>query len=333
MELILVISLLIGFFLTLFFTPFWIRKARQIGLVWDDMHKLDKIKKVAGSGGIGVFFGFSLGFLSYIALKTFYSKDMSKFIEMFALFSSIALISFVAFIDDLLGWQKGGLSKRTRILFLIFAAIPLVVINAGESIIFGVNIGLLYPLTFIPIGIVGATATFNFIAGFNGLEASQGIIILTGLAIVTRVMENNWLAFIALIMVSCLLAFFIFNKTPAKIFPGDVLTYLVGALIAGIAILGNIEKIAIFFFIPYIIETGLKLRGRLKKQSFVKLNDDGSLSVPYKKFYGLEHIAVYVLSKIKKSGKVYEREVVWLINIFQVLIILIGLFLFRGTIF
>lgn len=333
MELILIISLLGGFFLTLFFTPFWIRKARQIGLLWEDMHKVDKTKKIAGSGGMGVFFGFSFGFLVYIALKTFYFHDTNRFIEMFALFSSIALISFVAFIDDLLGWQKGGLSKRSRLLFLIFASIPLIVINAGESRMMGIDLGLFFPLFFIPLGIVGATSTFNFIAGYNGIETTQGIIILSGLAIVTRAMGNNWLSFIALIMVACLLAFYTFNKVPAKIFPGDVLTYSVGALIAIIAIMGNIEKIAVFFFIPYIIETGLKTRGKLKKQSFSKLNPDESLEVPYEKFYGLEHIAVYLLKKIKKNGKVYEKEVVYLINLFQILIVVIGLILFRSTIF
>ncbi|MGD9276229.1 MAG: glycosyl transferase family 4 [Candidatus Pacearchaeota archaeon] len=331
MELILVISLLVGFFLTLFFTPIWIRRAKDVGLVGKDIHKNEKVK-VSEAGGVCVLFGFVLGILSYIALKTFYFHDMNQFVEMFALLSVVMIVSFIGIIDDILGW-KIGLTKRTRILFLIFASIPLVVINAGESIIFGVKIGLLYPLVFIPIGIVGATATFNFLAGYNGLEASQGIIILTSLAIIARIMENNWLAFIAFIMVSCLFAFLIFNKTPAKIFPGDVLTYSIGALIATIAILGNIEKIAIFFFIPYIIETGLKLRGKLEKQSFAKLNSDGSLEVPYKKFYGLEHIAVYLLKRFKKSHKAYEAEVVYLINSFQVMIIILGLVIFRGTIF
>ena len=79
------------------------------------------------------------------------------------------------------------------------------------------------------------------------------------------------------------------------------MTYAIGALIACIAILGNVEKIAVFFFIPYILETILKLRGKLKKQSFGKVNEDGSLEVPYKKFYGLEHIAIHILKKLKPN--------------------------------
>ena len=101
------------------------------------------------------------------------------------------------------------------------------------------------------------------------------------------------------------------------------MTYSVGALIAGVAILGNMEKIAILFFIPYIIEFFLKLRGGFEKASFGRLNKDGSLEVPYKKIYGLEHLAIKLLKKIKSSKKAYEREVVYLIHGFQILIILL----------
>ena len=129
-------------------------------------------------------------------------------------------------------------------------------------------------------------------------------------------------------MVSSLLAFYFFNKNPSKIFPGDIMTYSVGALIASITIIGNIEKIAVFFFIPYIIEVILKLRGKLKKHSFAKVKEDGSLDEPYEKIYGVEHLAIRILKKIKSSGKVYENEVVYIINGFQALVIVIGILLF-----
>ena len=213
----------------------------------------------------------------------------------------------------------------------MFASIPLVVINAGEATMMGFELGLVYPLLFIPIGIVGATTTFNFLAGYNGLEASQGILILGALSIVTWFTGSSWLTLICLIMIVCLIGFYLFNHYPAKIFPGDALTYSVGALIAIVAILGNIEKIAIFFFIPYIIETGLKVRGKLKKESFAKVNKDGSLENKYKKIYGLTHLSIFILKKFNK--KVNEQEVVYLINLFQVLIILIGVIIFRNSIF
>jgi len=325
-EILLLATIFISFFCALFVIPFWIRKARQENLVGKDMHKQNK-NKVAEGGGVGVMFGFSIGVLLYLAINTFYFKRSEFLVSIFAILTTLFIAAMLGSIDDLLGWKK-GLGKKMRIVMMLFAAIPLMTINAGESILLGINFGLLFPLFFIPLGIVGAATTFNFLAGYNGLEASQGILILSALSIATFLTGNSWLSVIALCMVAALIAFYIFNKYPAKIFPGDTLTYPVGALIAVIAILGNIEKIAIFFFIPYILETILKLRGGLRKESFAKLNKDGSLELPYKKIYGLEHLAIKILKKIKPSKKVYETDVVYLINGFQLIIILLGFWIF-----
>ncbi len=331
MEKILLIPILLSFFVTLFFIPVWIKRAKKSGIIGKDMNKLSK-KEIAEAGGIPILFAFTLGVLTYIAIKTFYFKATENLIEIFSLLNVILIIGLVGLVDDILGW-KIGLNKKIRIFFLFFAAIPLMVINAGESMMMGIEFGLLYPLLFIPLGIIGASATFNFLAGYNGLEASQGSLILFALAIVTWFTNNGWLSIICLIMTVCLIAFYIFNKYPAKVFPGDSLTYPVGALIATIAILGNIEKIAVFFFIPYVLETGLKLRGNLKKQSFAKINEDGSLEMPHEKIYGLEHLAIKILKKIKKDHKVYEKDVVYLINLFQILIIIVGFLIFRNYLF
>ena len=122
-------------------------------------------------------------------------------------------------------------------------------------------------------------------------------------------------------MVASLAAFFIFNRSPAKIFPGDTLTYSVGALIAIIAITANIEKIAIIIFIPYFIELILKLRGKFQKESFAQLNKDGSLKI--KKIYGLEHLLIYIRQKMNK--KTYENDVVVSVYLIQLVFILISL--------
>ena len=331
MNIILLVPIFLGFLITLFSVPIWIKRAKKIGLLGNDMHKNSK-EKIAEAGGIAVFIGFIFAVLSYIAIKTFYFKSTENLVEIFALLSVSLIIGFIGFVDDVLGW-KIGLNKKTRILALIFASIPLVAINAGESFRMGIEFGILYPLFFIPIGIAGATATFNFLAGYNGLEASQGILILSGLTLASFLGSRSWLSVIGLCIVASLISFYIFNKYPAKVFPGDILTYSIGSLIAIIAILGGLEKIAIFFFIPYIIETGLKLRGNLKKESFAKLNEDGSLEMPYDKIYGLEHLAINILKKIKPSKKVYEKEVVYFINFFQILIIVLGFLLFRTEIF
>lgn len=329
MEALLLVIIFVSFFCTYLTMPFWIRKAKQIGLIWEDMNKPKHPKNIAGSGGLIVVFGFILGVLLYIAVKTFYFKNDGEVTSyIFAIISVILLTSIVGIVDDLFGWQKGGLSVRSRLILILFAAIPLVVINAGESNMMGIELGLLFPLVAIPIGVIGATTTFNFLAGYNGLEAGNGILVLSALAIVTFITGNSWLSVVALCMVASLIAFYIFNRCPAKVFPGDVMTYAVGALIACIAIVGNIEKIAIFFFMPYIIETILKLRGNLKKESFGRVNRDQSLELPYDKIYGLEHLAIYLLKKIKPSKKVYEDEVVYLLHGFQLVVIVLGFLLF-----
>ena len=337
MEILLLFSLVISFLLTVMVLPFWIKKTKQIGFLWEDMNKplkWGKRKNISASGGIVVVIAFVLGVLYYIAIRTFLIESTNGIsLEIFALLSVILILAMVGIIDDLFGWKHGGLSIRARLILIFMASIPLVVINAGVSTMsipfFGsVNFGILYPLLLIPIGIVGATATYNFLAGFNGLEASQGIIILSFLSFVAYKTGSTWLSLVGLIMVAALLGFYIYNKYPAKVFPGNSITWAIGALIAGMAILGNFEKIAVFIFIPYIIETGLKLRGKLEKHSFAKLNKDGSLEMPYKKIYGLEHLAICILKKYKPSKKAYEKEVVYLINAFQLGIIIIGFLIF-----
>jgi len=98
-----------------------------------------------------------------------------------------------------------------------------------------------------------------------------------------------------------------------------------------IAILGNFERIALFFFIPYIIETFLKARGGLIKESFGKPNKDGSLDLKYDKIYSLNHIAILFIKKL--GWRSTEKRVVYFIWLFQILIILLGFVIFADGIF
>jgi len=316
----------VSFLVTFLIIPSWIRRAHIEGLKARDMHKTDR-REVAEGGGIGILIGFVIGVFLYMGIKTFVYRDSTNLIEIFGLLGVLFFASIIGIVDDLLGWKK-GLSKKVRILLMIFAGVPLMVLNVGISNMIGIEFGIFYSLLIVPVGIVGATTTFNFLAGYNGLEAGQGILILSALSLVAFLTGNSWLSVLGLCMVGALVAFYYYNKYPAKIFPGDMMTYSVGALIGCMAILGNMEKIALFFFIPYILETLLKLRGNLKKESFGKVNLDGSLELPYEKIYGLEHLAIWILKRVKPSGKAYEKEVSFLIQGFTLIIILLGFLLF-----
>jgi len=334
---ILFIAILISFILTFMVLPRWIRKCKQVGLVWEDMNKPKHPKNVAASGGIVVIMAFIIGVLSYIAIRTFVIGDLNGITrEILGLLSVVLILAVIGLTDDMLGWKHGGLSIRMRIFLALMASIPLVVINAGDSTVNlpfmgAVNMGILYPLILIPLGIAGATTTYNFLAGFNGLETGQGIIIVSFLSFIAYITGSSWLAMVGLCMVAALIVFYHYNKFPAKVFPGDILTWSIGALIACIAILGSFEKIALFVFMLYILETILKVRGKLKKQSFGIPNKDGSLEMPYDKIYGLTHLSIFIIKKFK--DKVYERDVVYFIFAIQIIICLAALIVFKSSLF
>lgn len=341
MEIILIFSILISIIIAIIFIPRWIKKCQQVGLVWEDMNKYDRPKNVASSGGIVVIMSFILGVLFYIAIRTFIFNDLDGIsIKIFSLLTVILILAIVGLTDDLLGWKHGGLSPKFRVFMAIASSIPLIVINAGSHDMslpfFGIiHLGIIYTLFFIPIGIMGASVAFNMIAGFNGLEAGQGIIIISFLSLISYLTKNSWLTLVGLCMVGALLIFYYYNKYPAKVFPGDILTYSVGAVIAGMAILGNFERIAVILFIPYILEVFLKARGRieLKKfpHSFGMPEKDGSLELPYNKIYSLTHLSLFILKKFKK--KVYEKDVVYFIFMLQIIICILVLIIFWKNIF
>jgi len=326
MEYLLLTAVLVSFFLAILALPAWISKCRKVGLIWEDMNKFTHPKNVVATGGIVVIMAFILGVLYYLFLKTFAFSGTNNAVEIFSLISVILILGIIGLTDDLLGWRNHGLPMKTRIALAFMASIPLVVIKAGKPsmaipFLGTINFGIIYPLILIPIGIAGASTTYNFLAGFNGLEAGMGILILSFLSFVSYVTGSPWLSIIGMCMVGALIAFLYYNKYPAKVFPGDTMTYSIGALIAGMAILGNFEKIAVVVFTPFIIEVFLKARGRLKKQSFGIPDKKGHLKMPYDKIYGLEHLAIFVLNKI---GKATEKKAVYLLYAFQIIFILLA---------
>ncbi len=315
-------------FLTL---PAWIRKAKARGFVGKDLHKQDK-REVAEMGGIVVIFSAVLAILVYIAFDTFYYSNSNSITEVLAAIASILIATIIGMIDDLLGWRTGiRQSKKVLLTFLI--PVPLMVINAGQNtmafpFLGTIDIGLLYPLLIIPIGMIGASNAFNMLAGYNGLEAGMGVVILSTLGLIAYSNGNTVAAVIAVTTISALLALLYFNKYPAKVFPGDTLTYPIGAIVAIVAIVGNMEKSAVMLFSLYYIEFLLKARGKLRAQSFAKLLDDGSLAVR-DKVYSIPHIAILFLRKIK--GKAYEYEVVVVVMLLQGVIAIYTLYSFYGS--
>jgi UDP-N-acetylglucosamine--dolichyl-phosphate N-acetylglucosaminephosphotransferase len=326
---ILLLAPILAFVVTFFIVKRWIPVATRAGLIGKDMNKLNK-PPVAEMGGIGLVSGIIVGLLFYIGLNTFYLNQTSFNLYLLATLSTILILMFVGFIDDILGW-KTGLSQWQKPLLTIPAALPLMVVSAGHTsvalpILGAVNLGILYPLLIIPIGVIGASNGFNMLAGYNGLEAGMGIVIISAMSLLTYFTGSSWVAMIGAVTVAALVAFLYFNWYPAKIFPGNAFTYMIGAIIACIAILGNIEKFALVAFIPYYMDFILGSRGRMKVEAFAKVNSDGSLEQPAPKICDVCHLMIAIIKKIK--GKAYERDVTLSIIIFEVILVLIGLTLY-----
>ena len=314
MDILPIACLTITFFSSLLLTKWWIIRARKAGLVAKDMHKPERT--ATEMGGLPVLISFLFGILLYTGYRTFFKSALEFNLEILAVVSTITIIAIIGIMDDILGW-KLGLKQWQKPLLCLFAALPVMMINIGQSwmilpLIGEINLGILYPLLVVPLAISFAANGFNMLAGYNGLEAGMGIIILTTLGFLAWFSQGfPRVAMLAFVMVASLTAFLLYNKYPAKIFPGNTLTYTVGALIAIVAILGDVEKIALLLFLPYILEFFLKATGRFKKESFAKPSEDGSLDLPYERIYSLEHLTIAFLKKLKR--KAYEREVVYAI--------------------
>lgn len=335
-EIVLAGSILLTSFVSTFFlTRKWIKSTKDARLLGKDLNKYER-PLVPRSGGISVALAVCFSLLAYIFLKTFsfLGKPEVHVDEAFAISATVLLAGFIGFTDDILGWKK-GLTQFQKILLTIPIALPLMVMNAGQSVmnlpLLGlVDFGLIYPLLLVPVGVIGSTNGFNLLAGYNGLEAGMGLIIFATFGVTGLIIERYWISLIAFIVSASLLAFLYFNWYPAKVFPGNSFTYSIGSLIAAIAILGNMERLGVWLFSLYFIEGLLYLRARVidkagDVQAFGNPNKDGSLEMPYEKLYDTTHFAIWFLKKMKK--KVYEKDVVRFVLFVQFLVALSGIVL------
>jgi len=306
-----ILIFLISFISTLLAMPWLIRYLRRINLLVKDQNKKDK-PLIPISGGLVVMGGIFLGLMTYICIRTFVFNDTNLLLYFFAAISTILLISVFGFIDDSIIKKSkeasAGLKQWQKPLLTLIAAIPLVAIKAGTTtlsipLIGSINFGLIYPLILVPLMVIFFSNAVNLLAGFNGLEAGLGLIYIGMLGLYAYVNGSYVAAIIALTTFASLLAFIKFNWYPSKIFPGDSLTYLLGAVLACIAILGNMEKAVLIVSIPFFIEFILKATSGFKAQSFGYWKDGKIHSLYENKIYSLTHL-------FSRTGKFTEKQIV-----------------------
>lgn len=296
---------LLSFILTRGVMPILIKRLEKAEIVGKDIHKSLK-PIVAEMGGMGILFGFIIGM--FIGILLFPTLEF----ELLVVLVVILLVGLIGIVDDLI-----VLSSKEKLVLLFLAGIPLW--WAAPP-----GVGILY-LIFIPIAVSICSNLTNMLAGLNGIESGLGVIAMTSLTISCIILGKYDVTIISMSMLGALVAFLLYNKHPAKVFPGDTGTLIIGATIAAIAFIGRMKLIAFIILIPNIIDASLKFysAGVMERQQHkpTQLNDEGKLVRPEQ---GFKSLIRFVLRKPVKEATAVRM--IWAIGlIFGILGIVVAI--------
>lgn len=269
---------LMAFIITFLFTPLLIKKLKERGIVGKDMHKPDK-PEVADSGGLAVILGVVVAILIAIAHSTFIGNGLDL-VPLMAGIITLLIIEFIGIYDDLF-----KIPQAVKAFLPMLAAIPLMAIAAGTTTMgipfLGViDFGIFYAVLLIPLGITVTSNLTNMLAGFNGSEVGIGIVIFFVMSLLFFSAGKIEPLIICLAMLGALLGLLAFNWYPAKIFPGDATTFLIGGALATVVIIGDFESAGAILVIPHVFDFFIKAVNKFPK-SFA-IFKDGKLYAPEK---------------------------------------------------
>jgi UDP-N-acetylglucosamine--dolichyl-phosphate N-acetylglucosaminephosphotransferase len=258
-----------------------IPRLRKVGMTGNDINKPDR-PEVAEMGGIAIVAAASGGMLLAIFLQTFFGLAFDLTF-MLAAIITILMVGMIGFVDDLI-----DIPQKWKALLPLFAAIPLIVVKAAGStamaipLIGTIDLGLIYIIVLIPIGIAVCSNLTNMLAGFNGMEAGMGVVMFLALALIALRQGQNGMLIIALSMLGALLGFLWFNRYPSKVFPGDVGNLAIGGALAVSVIIGNLESAGAILAVPYVIDFFIKAANRFPSRGWNGRYKDGRLYAPDK---------------------------------------------------
>ena len=198
-----------------------------------------------------------------------------------AAISGIALMLLLGFVDDVM-----DVRWRHKIVLSAFGTIPLLLAYDGSTSIVVplqlrpylggeavVHLGVFY-LVYISLYCIFCTNSINILAGVNGVEVGQSLVIAVAQAIHTFLqiqrgspedLEGNRIALAILIpFIATSYALWLYNKYPSQVFVGDSFTYFAGMVLAVSGIMGHSTKTLALFFAPQIINFVLSIPQLLK---------------------------------------------------------------------
>lgn len=212
----------VSFIITLLAIPVVIQVAEKKKL-YDipDERKLHT-RLVASLGGVGIFGGFILA--SLLSIQGYQNPEFQYF------FAAAIIIFFLGLKDDIM-----ILSASKKFVGQIIAAS--ILIHLGGIRLDSMH-GLLgfnelpegFGLALSYLTIIVVINSFNLIDGVDGLAASLGVLTMTVFGAYFFAIEYQAYALMAFAMAGSLVAFLIFNHSPAKIFMGDSGSLMIGLI-------------------------------------------------------------------------------------------------------
>lgn len=143
--------------------PIIIPRLKRAGIVGKNMNSNSK-EEIPEMGGLMIAAGFGAGIVASIFLRTFFDIFLSvSLTSILAALSTILIVVIIGVFDDLI-----SISQKVKAFLPAFAALPLMAIKEGYSIIripfMGlVDFGIFYPLVLVPLGITGAANAVNML--------------------------------------------------------------------------------------------------------------------------------------------------------------------------
>ena len=284
--------------------PIIIPRLKRAGIVGKNMNS-EKEEEIPEMGGLIMAAGFGVGIVFAIFLRTFFDIFLSvSLTSILAVLSTVLVVVIIGVFDDLISMRQW-----IKAIMPVFAALPLMAIKEGYSMmripfIGLVNFGIFYPLALVPLGITGAANAVNMLAGFNGLEVGMGAVAVGSLAIIAYIIGQTDALIILVAALGALLATLYYNWYPAKILIGDVGTLSIGAVIASAVIVGNYETAGAIIVIPYVVDFLIKAKNHFPGKNWWGIYREGKLYCPDSGPIGLCQLIMKVCDGISERNLV-----------------------------
>ena len=210
--------------------------------------------------GAGIVFG-----AVFLAGLTFFNFEMISSYKLTAI--ALLIVYFTGIVDDIY-----NITSKMKFLTIIVATCfayydGFAITYLGTYLGFPLELGLL-ALPFTIFAVVGFTNAVNLTDGLDGLAASISVVILATIMYFGIVYHDLTLIFVPMLLISVLLAFLVFNWSPAKVFMGDSGSLMLGFVISLLAIksLAYIHPIAILLLAGMpLLDTLIVMRRRVQR--------------------------------------------------------------------